>query len=190
MRKRCGLARHRSNGHCKVQSPNHRVKCDYSVQRIVTSTSNLTASKHVYIRGGRCHVFRLRLPSCSKIFESGSGNSSNLRIRLSVQTSVAIIHLTGIYPCFFLTNDHTNSCSCRNGKVTPVRFQFFTIFWLRFPIRFRKKNAESCRSRLWLSGSGPTSGIYQIWTDLGFSNPNPIRYFNSKSVSKSENRPF
>ena len=33
MRKRCGLARHRSNGHCKVRSLNHRVKCDYSVQR-------------------------------------------------------------------------------------------------------------------------------------------------------------
>ena len=38
MRKRCGLARHRSNGHCKVRSLNHRVKCDYSVQRIVTFT--------------------------------------------------------------------------------------------------------------------------------------------------------
>jgi len=30
--------------------------------------------------GGRSHFFRLR--SCSKIFESGSGNFSNLRIRL------------------------------------------------------------------------------------------------------------
>ena len=49
MRKRCGLTRHRSNGHCKVRSLNLRVKCDYSVQRIVTSTNNLTASKQVTI---------------------------------------------------------------------------------------------------------------------------------------------
>jgi len=33
-------------------------------------------------RGGRSHFFRLRLGSCSKIFESWSGNSSNLKIRL------------------------------------------------------------------------------------------------------------
>jgi len=32
--------------------------------------------------GGRSHFFRLRLRSCSKIFESGSGNASNLRIRI------------------------------------------------------------------------------------------------------------
>ena len=38
----------------------------------------------VCTRGGRSHFFRLRLCSCSKIFESGpgSGSSSNLRIRL------------------------------------------------------------------------------------------------------------
>ena len=49
MRKHCGLTRYRSNGHCKVRSLIHRVKCDYSVQRIVTSTNNLTAPKHVTI---------------------------------------------------------------------------------------------------------------------------------------------
>ena len=40
----------------------------------------------LWIRGGRSHFFRLRLRSCSKIFESGSvsgsGNFSNVRIRL------------------------------------------------------------------------------------------------------------
>jgi len=36
----------------------------------------------VYIRGGQSHFFRLRLCSCFKIFESGSGNFSNLRIRI------------------------------------------------------------------------------------------------------------
>jgi len=39
-----------------------------------------TADHFVCTRGGRSHFFRLR--SYSKIFESGSGYSSNLRIRL------------------------------------------------------------------------------------------------------------
>jgi len=50
MRKHRGLTRHRSNGHCKDRSLIHRVKCDYSVERIVTNTNSLTASKHVTIR--------------------------------------------------------------------------------------------------------------------------------------------
>jgi len=33
-------------------------------------------------RGCRSHFFRLRLRSCHKIFESGSGKFLNLRIRL------------------------------------------------------------------------------------------------------------
>jgi len=41
---------------------------------------------NIGVRGGRSHFFRLRLRSCSNIFESGSGSgsgySSNLRIRL------------------------------------------------------------------------------------------------------------
>jgi len=36
-----------------------------------------------------------------------------------------------------------------------LRVRFFPKFWLR--IRVRKKNAESGRSRLWWTGSGPTS---------------------------------
>jgi len=36
----------------------------------------------VITRGSRSHFFRLRLRSCSKIFESGSGYSLTLRIRL------------------------------------------------------------------------------------------------------------
>jgi len=35
-------------------------------------------STHLPNRGGRSHFSRLRLPSCSKILESGSGYSSNL----------------------------------------------------------------------------------------------------------------
>ena len=39
---------------------------------------------YIQIRGGPCQFFRLQLRSCFKIFESGSGSgySSNLRIRL------------------------------------------------------------------------------------------------------------
>jgi len=57
-------------------------------------------------RGGQSHFFKLRLRSCSKIFESGSGNFSNLSIRL--QTTATIIDPTVIYPCFHLRNDHTD----------------------------------------------------------------------------------
>jgi len=40
-------------------------------------------------------------------------------------------------------------------KWLRIRVRFFLIFWLR--VRVRRKNAESCRSRLLYSGSGPTS---------------------------------
>jgi len=43
------MTRHQSNGYCKVRSLIHRVKCDYSGQRIGTNTNNLTASKQVTI---------------------------------------------------------------------------------------------------------------------------------------------
>jgi len=36
-----------------------------------------------------------------------------------VQTPATVINATLIYPCFYLRNDHTNSCHCRNWKVTP-----------------------------------------------------------------------
>ena len=36
-----------------------------------------------------------------------------------VQTPVTINDPTAIYPCFYYRNDHTDSCYCRNLKVTP-----------------------------------------------------------------------
>ena len=163
-------------------------------------------------RGGRSHIFWLRLRSCSKIFESGSGNfliwefdscsdsgynhqsnqgfpTGSTRtpwgyeiehqgVRRSLGHRPACISLieqyisqnffggtknaltwqrgtsskkgweplspTEIYPCFHLRNDHTDSCYCRNWKVTPDPDPFFPNFWLRV----RNKNAESRRSRL------------------------------------------
>jgi len=47
-------------------------------------TCNIKNLVLLCIRGGRSRFFRLRLRSCSKIFESrsGSGDFSNLKIRL------------------------------------------------------------------------------------------------------------
>ena len=68
---------------------------------------------HTWIRGGRSHFFRLR--SCSKTFESGSvsGNFSNFRIQLLFRLRPPLTQLA-IYPCFYLRNDHADTCCCRN----------------------------------------------------------------------------
>ena len=57
-----------------------------------------------------------------------------------------IIGPTVIYQCFYLITDHADSCYCRIEKWLQIRVRFFPNFWLR--IRVRKKNGESCRSRL------------------------------------------
>jgi len=48
-----------------------------------------------------------------------------------VQTPATIINPTLIYPCFYLKNDHTDSCYCRNWKVTPNLGPVFLKFWLQ-----------------------------------------------------------
>jgi len=63
-----------------------------------------------------------------------------------VKTLATIINAILIYPCFYLRNGHTDSCYCRNWKVTPD--PVFSNYWIRDRIRVRKKYAESCRSRL------------------------------------------
>jgi len=45
-----------------------------------------------------------------------------------VQTLAAIIDPTVIYPCFYLRNDRTDSCYCRNGKATPDPVPVFHKF--------------------------------------------------------------
>jgi len=42
-----------------------------------------------------------------------------------VQTPATIIDLTVIFPCFYLRNDHIDSCYGRNKKVTPGPRPFF-----------------------------------------------------------------
>ena len=89
-------------------------------------------------------------------FESGSAYFSNLRIRLLLQTPATIIILTVIYPCSYLRNDHTDSCQCRNGKVTPDPGPVFHKFLTPVPSPNEKRRIlrESTpvvriRSQIW-----------------------------------------
>ena len=120
-------------------------------------------------RGGRSHFFRLQLRSCSKTFSDRTPllfQNFGIRIRqffkfenpTLVQTPATTINPTSIFPCFYLRNDHTDSCSCRNWKVTLDPSTFFPKFLTPGPDPVRRKNAESYRSRLRLPESGPTSG--------------------------------
>jgi len=56
--------------------------------------------------------------SAFKTFEfgygSGSGNFFKFENPTPVQTPAIIIDPTVIYPCFYLRNDHTDCCYCRN----------------------------------------------------------------------------
>jgi len=63
----------------------------------------------------RSNFFRLRLRSCSKIFESGFRQFFKVENPTPVKTPAPTI----IYQCFYLRNDHIDSCSFRNWKVTP-----------------------------------------------------------------------
>jgi len=50
-----------------------------------------------------------------------------------VQTPASIIDPTVSYPCFYLRNDHTDSCCCRNWKVTLDPGPFFPKFFTPVP---------------------------------------------------------
>jgi len=112
-------------------------------------------------RGCPSHFFRLRLRSCSQNFLIRVLTQVRLFFKFGnptpVQIPATIIDPTVIYSCFYLRNDCTDSCYCRNEKVTPAPARIFTNFWLRVRVRVRKKNAESSRSRLRHSGGGPIS---------------------------------
>ena len=78
MRKRCGLTRHRSDGHCKVRSLNHRVKCDYSVQRIVTSTNVTSYNCFATVKGMKYAMTMLSQHCCVKNNRRQSGFMSRM----------------------------------------------------------------------------------------------------------------
>ena len=74
-------------------------------------------------RGGRSHFFRLGLRSCSKVFESGfgSGNFSNLRIRLLFRLRLPSME-PGIHTCFTyeMTTQQARNQGRRRGAKTPL----------------------------------------------------------------------
>ena len=75
-----------------------------------------------------------------------------------VRTAVSIVDPTEIYPCFPIRNDHADSCCCCwNWKVSPDPGSFFHKFLNPDPDPGQTKKTESCRSRLWTSGSVATS---------------------------------
>ena len=71
-----------------------------------------------YTKVGRSHFFRLRLHSCSKMFESGSWI---FQIWESDYCSDSAYHRSNRnLPMLFLRNGHPDSCYCRNWEVTPA----------------------------------------------------------------------
>ena len=95
-------------------------------------------------RDDRNHFFRLRLRLCTKMFESGSGNFSNLRIRLLFWLRLPSIQ-SKFTNVFTLEMTMQTLVIAENEKWLRAQVLFFTNFWLR--IRIRRKNAESCRCR-------------------------------------------
>jgi len=95
----------------------------------------------------RSQFCRLRVCSCSKIFESGtrsgSGSFSNMRIRLLFRLRLPSVQL-GIYPYFTKEITKQTPATAKIKKWPRIWVRFVTNVWLRD----RKKSAESCRSRL------------------------------------------
>ena len=83
----------------------------------------MTYSSHshalVWSRGGRSHFFRLRFLFLFKNFLIRVRQFFKFENPTLVQTPATIIDPTVIYPCFYFRNDRTDSCCCRNLKVTP-----------------------------------------------------------------------
>jgi len=132
----------------------------------------------IYIRGGRNHFFIFRLRSSSKIFK--------IRVRIGVwqffifvnptpiQTPATIIDPTVIYQCFYLINDHTDSCYCRSWKMTPDPGPD--------PVRKKEKHrilmestpAIRIRSHLWYI-SHVLLFVHQRWHGPAVLQPGPPR---------------
>ena len=92
-------------------------------------TSEISLDTGVYCAEAGMHAFRSKVAGVT-FSESDSAPVPNFGIRVRlffkfenltpVQTPATIINPTIIYPCFYLRNDHKDSCYCRNWKVTPV----------------------------------------------------------------------
>jgi len=92
--------------------------------------------KFEWTSGGRSHVLDSDSALVPKFFNPGPDRGSAIFLIWesdSVQTPSAIIDPTVICQCFYLRNDHTDSCYCQNGKVTPVPGSVFHKTWTPGP---------------------------------------------------------
>ena len=120
--------------------------------------SNPVAWTFLHSRGGGRHFFRLRLRSCSKIFESGSGSPGPAIFQIWESDSCSdsgYNHRSNRNLAMFLLKkwSHKLPLLPKLKSDGQIRVRFFPNFWLRV----WKKNTVSYRSRLRYSGSGPTS---------------------------------
>jgi len=81
---------------------------------------------HLLRRGGRSHFVRLRLHTCSKIFECGFGKFSNLRIRLLFTLRLPSIQRKSTN--VFLDMTTQTPATAEIEKMTPDPVRFFHKF--------------------------------------------------------------
>jgi len=138
-------------------------------------------------RGGRSQSLRLRLLSCSKIFECGAGSEifSNLRIRLMFEfrqtfmqpkfSSVCTIHIQ-----WHLQKATKTPAAVKSKKWFRIQAQFFTNFLLRLCVRKKFKilpeSTPALRIRCRLRHSGSV-------VDSGTPDPLPPRLNSKESNS-------
>jgi len=117
-----------------------------------------------------------RTDDFQKFCRSGLDRMQLLRIRIGLGLNnftvrsalpATVIDPTVIYPCLYLRNDHTDSCYCRNWKVTPHPGPFFPKLLIPGPDPVLKKMQNP---------AGVDSSI-PVWSHLYhlFFSPDPVR---------------
>jgi len=81
----------------------------------------ITVTRHLPTRRQRWSesLFHTPTPILLQNFRIRVQQSFKFENPTLVQTAATNINSTLIYPCLYLENDHTDSCYCRNWKVTP-----------------------------------------------------------------------
>ena len=94
-----------------------------------------------------------------------------------VQTQATIIDQTAIYPWFYLRIDRTDSCYCRNGKVTPIPDPVFHKFLTPGPdlapkekSRIQPESTPVIRIRSHFCSRGGRSHFFRLWLRSCFKN--------------------
>jgi len=118
------------------------------------------------IRGGRSHFFRLRSATVPKFVNTGPDPCPAIfkfANPTPVQTPAAVIDPTVIYPYFYLRNDHTDYCYCRNWKVTLDPGPVFPNIFTRDPgLKEKHRILPESTPTLWI----PLPPLMRIWLDL------------------------